>query len=221
MERDNFDLIKEYIKKNSPNFGNDKNEYYTFELIRRGKDNPELPAANYHFKNYYIDSFEKFDIVKNEIISLCKLLNLRAYFAVNKKSYSQVMMNTVVEMARRVAVHDYKKPYAIYESCSGKYFDTSDKKWTIDIDNEADEKIDLDDKIRIYVNAINDAMPKNHSKILMTVPTINRMHLITHPFNVTEFNNYLQNHGLKPHSDTQHQIIKKNHLTLAYYAKNE
>ena len=31
MERDNFDLIKEYIKKNSPNFGNDKNEYYTFE----------------------------------------------------------------------------------------------------------------------------------------------------------------------------------------------
>ena len=31
-------------------------KYYVIELMRRGKDNPDMPAANYHFRNYYIYS---------------------------------------------------------------------------------------------------------------------------------------------------------------------
>lgn len=54
---DNFKNCHLYlsdINSNSLN-GNRNNEFYfAIELIRRGKDNPDLQAANYHFKNYYI-----------------------------------------------------------------------------------------------------------------------------------------------------------------------
>ncbi len=48
----NFDVIEEYL----------------ILLVRRGKDHPNLPAANYTFKEYYIDSIEKFKKLQPEIM---------------------------------------------------------------------------------------------------------------------------------------------------------
>ena len=49
---DNFELIKPLLT-----FPND-DIYYHLQILRRGKDHPELPAANRMIKAYFICSLE-------------------------------------------------------------------------------------------------------------------------------------------------------------------
>lgn len=229
---DNFELIKQYICDReceiihdptdttwSPEkqFNENEDKYYVIELMRRGKDNPDLLAANVHFKNYYINKISDLDKYKDEIKFLCESLRMRAYFSVNYKLYSQCMMDTVAEMARRVACHDYKRPYAIYESCSGKYCANGNKTWIIDVDKEDadDYGMTLDELTNFYKFTIRqDCKPQLPA--ICVIPTKTGKHIICHPFDVAKFNEMLRNYGMKPHSDSAHQIIKKNHLTLLY-----
>jgi len=152
---DNFSLFKEYIIRQEIEntdrvfetfseygklFDNDEDRYYVIELMRRGKDNPNLSAANVHFKYYYINKISDLDKYKDEIVKLCEMFNMRAYVSVNYKRYQQVMLDTAAEITRRIAVHNYKKPQAIFESCSGKYCDSGNKVWIIDVDKEDADK---------------------------------------------------------------------------------
>ena len=83
----NFDLIKNYmINEGIPMKEKDMGElFFCVMLIRRGKDHPGLPSANYIFKTYYIDSIDKFDYFTSEIIKYCDICKLRAYVSVNVK----------------------------------------------------------------------------------------------------------------------------------------
>ena len=84
---DNFERFRPFMHLPEKDGGD---AYYVIELVRRGKDCPDLPAANYHFKNYYIDTLEKYGKVQGEIRILCRTLRLRAYISVNRKSFRQV-----------------------------------------------------------------------------------------------------------------------------------
>ena len=208
---DNFKLYKEFITKvygglPENNEKGNLNKYFVIELMRRGKDNPDMPAANYHFKNYYIYSWKDLDKYENEIKNICELLHLRAYCSVNYKMMSQVALDTLAESARRIAAHDYKKFYNIFESSSGKYVDKGNSVWVVDIDEE-----DLD-MIDIIKDFINECEPLNTQKILFEMPTKSGLHLITKGFNLQDFNSKcLYCLGLKKTFD-----VKKNHLTLLY-----
>ena len=208
----NFDFYKEYITNDFNNsLLNEGDMYFVVELMRRGKDNPDMPAANYHFKNYYIRKPEDLDRYKSEIIMLCDMLRLRAYVSVNYKSFRQVTLDTLAELARRVANNDYKKNYNVYESCSGQYCHSQNKRWVIDIDNET--SIDSD-KVKKIEDIINLCQPTNKNKIITKIPTKSGVHIITTPFDKAQFalncTDNLKN-GINDIPD-----IKKNHLTLLY-----
>lgn len=192
----NFDLFKEYISNEFPNFDKQHDSYFIIEIVRRGKDNPDLPAANYHFKTYYVNRLEDINKFKEEIITICNTLKMRAYISINRKSYHQVTLDTAAEYARRIAGHDYKKPYSIFESCTGRYLDKSDKRWVVDID----ENLNLED----YISLITE------KKIITRVPTHSGIHLITRPFRRDDFFEKLEERGL-PKID-----ILPNHLSLLY-----
>lgn len=184
-------------------------KYYVVELMRRGKDNPDLPAANYHFKNYYIYSWHDLEKYEQEIKSTCELLHLRAYCSVNYKLMSQVALDTLAESARRIAAHDFKKFYAIFESCSGKFVERDNNLWIIDIDGWISDD-DLYD-LRTYINKMDS---RYDEKIVFTMPTRNGAHLITRPFNLKQFND-----GFTDYFGNRFDKIpdiKKNHLTLLY-----
>jgi hypothetical protein len=209
---DNFDLYKEYITNDFNNSSLEESDmYFVVELMRRGKDNPDMPAANYHFKNYYIRKPEDLDRYKSEIIMLCDMLRLRAYVSVNYKSFRQVTLDTLAELARRVANNDYKKNYNVYESCSGQYCHSQNKRWVIDIDDET--SIDSD-KVKKIEDIINLCQPTNKNKIIAKIPTKSGVHIITTPFDRIQFTlnctDNLEN-GINDIPD-----IKKNHLTLLY-----
>lgn len=184
-------------------------KYYVVELMRRGKDNPDMPAANYHFKNYYIYSWHDLDKYENEIKEICKLLHLRAYCSVNYKLMSQVALDTMAESARRIALHDYKKFYSIFESCSGKFADRGNNIWVVDVDNVNDS--DALERLSSYINSMKSGHEIN---VLTVIPTKSGFHFICHPFDLQTFNkNFMSALG---DWFTEIPDVKKNHLTLLY-----
>ena len=205
---DNFKNYKDYINimggLPETNEKGNLDKYYVIELMRRGKDNPDMPAANYHFKNYYIYSWRDLNKYENEIKNICDLLRLRAYASVNYKLMSQVALDTLAESARRIAAHDYKKFYNIFESCSGKFVDHKNNIWIVDIDKE-----DLD-MVDIIKDFINKCKPLKIEKIIFEMPTKSGLHLITKAFDLQDFNNKCIEKFNKKID------IKENHLTLLY-----
>ena len=196
---DNFKLIRQYFIDNGIPQHNESGlmKHYVVEIVSRGKDNPDMPAANRHFKNYYFPCIDKFDQYKPEIKMVCDALRMRAYVSVNYKMYDQILMDTAAECAVRSAAHNYGKPYSVYAHCSGKYVNKKDKKFVVDIDEEQ----------MIFFNNIYDELK---DKVVLVVPTRTGMHLVTTPFNTLAFENKCINRlGFAPD-------IKKNHLTLLY-----
>ena len=210
---DNFNRYREFITLMGglPNVNEKGNldKYYVIELMRRGKDNPDMPAANYHFKNYYIYSWRDLNRYELEIKNICNLLNLRAYCSVNYKLMSQVALDTLAESARRIAAHDYKKFYNIFESCSGKFVDSKNNLWVIDIDNVSINKHEDACKIAGISRLINNMESGYSENVVYYMPTKSGMHIITHPFNLQHF---YEEYDI----ETLPLDIKKNHLTLLY-----
>lgn len=211
---DNFNIIESCLldlPKTTPK-GNAADRYYAIELMRRGKDNPDMPAANYHFKNYYVFSLEHFRKIEQEVKTLCDVLRLRAYISVNYKSIEQVTKDCAVEYSRRVAVDDYKKTFSIFESCSGKYAAHGDNRFVIDIDdvrstNPLSEEMALAPYRDIIEQCRNDKFEK---KTIAIIPTRTGYHFVTHAFDRMQFNKLINEAGLAVPD------IKVNHLTLLY-----
>lgn len=210
---DNFKNYREFInicgELPDTNEKGTLDKYYVIKLMRRGKDNPDMPAANYHFKNYYIYSWHDYEKYEQEIKDICTLLKLRAYCSVNYKLMSQVALDTLAESARRIAAHDYKKFYNIFESASGKFVERSNSLWVVDID-EVPNDVVLNE-ICSFINVLDSGHVRN---VIYIMPTKSGIHLITHPFNLLQFNkNWKANLGKYI---TDIPDVKKNHLTLLF-----
>ena len=205
---DNFNRYREFINLcgglPDTNEKGTLDKYYVIELMRRGKDNPDMSAANYHFRNYYIYSWHDLDKYEEEIKSVCTLLKMRAYCSVNYKLMSQVALNTLAESARRIAVHDYKKFYNIFESCSGKFAPSGNNLWVIDFDD-----IDEHFPLGVITAFINNMESGHEENVVYTMPTKSGLHLVCHPFNLQRFNKEWNQALAVPD-------VKKNHLTLLY-----
>lgn len=203
---DNFNRFKEFMRLPETEGGD---AYYVIELVRRGKDCPDLSAANYHFKNYYIDSMQKYDKVQDEIRLLCRTLRLRAYVSVNRKSFRRVTMDTIAEMSRRAALDDFRRPHAVFESCSGKFVDKNDEHWVVDVDDFIG--YNTQEHCVTIKNFINDCRPYG-DKIELMLPTKSGIHLITRPFDLNAFNGCM---GVFTDWIPRPEV-KKNHLTLLF-----
>ena len=213
---DNFERYREFINicggLPDTNEKGTLDKYYVIELMRRGKDNPDMPAANYHFRNYYIYSWHDYEKYEQEIKDICTLLKMRAYCSVNYKLMSQVALDALAESAKRIAAHDYKKFYNIFESASGKFVERSNSLWIVDIDGEiTDAELNA---LRAYIDSMNSSYSRN---IVYTMPTKTGIHLICHPFNLSQFYESFYDEDTYTAKWTKDiPDIKKNHLTLLY-----
>lgn len=180
---DNFRLFEDYVYVSTPNRGrtinDDPDKYWVVEIISRGKDR-EGPGQNIHFKNYYINKISDLYKYEREIKTLCDALKSRAYISVNYKSYKQVTLNACAAMANRIAKHDFINTYKIWESCSGEYADSSNKRYVLDFDCK-----DLDENV---IEDILKTIRPEGSKVFAKFPTRSGFHLITTPFDIIEFN---------------------------------
>lgn len=218
---DNFKLIKEFIQSQwcdksllSSQFDDFTDAFYTIEIIGRAKDNARIIAGNHKFKTYYIRTIEDLDEYEKEIKLLCDTLNMRAYISINHKSMKHVTLNAMAEYADRIARDDFNKPYSIFDSCAAKYVERADQLWIVDVDKEDVDHyslgtpITVDELVEDYIKIIESCEPKK--KIVTVIPTKSGKHIITHPFNIKQFE------ARAPHCKSMDAFVKKNHLTLLY-----
>lgn len=178
---DNFELIKPLLK--FP----DADTYYHLQILRRGKDHPELPAANRVIKSYFICSLESLDYVEQEIKDLCKFFGARAYINLAPKSIKKTTMLQLKYLAERAYIGDFKKIWKSWNTCAGE-IKGEESKWVVDIDNISIDNTNLQKenyeerlvKYLAYLEPIGN-------KVIAKIPTKSGFHLITTPFNLQQF----------------------------------
>ena len=173
---DNFKLIKPFLE-----FPND-DIYYHLQILRRGKDHPELPAANRVIKPYFICSLESLDYVEDEIKKLCEFFGARAYINLAPKSIKKTTMLQLKYLAQRTYEGDFKKIWKSWNTCAGE-IKGEEPRWVVDIDNTYLQREDYEERLVKYLSYL-DPMG---NKVVAKIPTKSGFHLITTPFNIQRF----------------------------------
>ena len=182
---DNFKLIKPLLT--FPN----ADIYYHLQILRRGKDHPELPAANRVIKSYFICSLESLDYVEDEIKKLCEFFGARAYINLAPKSIKKTTMLQLKYLAQRAYEGDFKKIWKSWNTCAGE-IKGEEPRWVVDIDSK--DKFEILE-IKRFINSLSAKMllmldtipPTDRELVLIEIPTKNGVHLITKPFNLYQF----------------------------------
>ena len=196
---DNFELIKSLLT-----FPND-DVYYHLQILRRGKDHPELAAANRMIKAYFICSLESLEHVEQEIKDLCEFFKARAYINLTPKSIKKTTMLQLKYLAQRTYEGDFKKIWKSWNTCAGE-IKGEEPRWVVDIDDTNTDFTKLMDmSIATYEPVKYDEQGRYCSKVIATIPTKSGYHLITTPFNLQQFK--------KEHPDID---VHKNNPTLLY-----
>ena len=174
---DNFKQIKSLL-----DFPND-DIYYHLQIIRRGKDHPELPSANRMIKAYFICSLESLDYVEKEVKDLCEFFEARAYINLTPKSIRKTTLLQLKYIAQRVYEGDFKKIWKSWNTCAGE-IKGEKSRWVIDLDNE--NIVENCIPIIHYINNLEPIHP-NVGKVIATIKTNSGFHLISNPFNLQQF----------------------------------
>lgn len=189
---DNFKQIKTLLDFPSDDI------YYHLQILRRGKDHPELPAANRVIKAYFICSLEDLDSVEKEIKKLCEFFGARAYINLTPKSIKKTTMLQLKYIAQRAYEGDFKKIWKSWNTCAGE-IKGEKARWIIDCDDIED--ISYLVSIHDFISYIEPEGPKS----IATIKTKSGYHLITTPFNIQKFKDRY------PNID-----VHKNNPTLLY-----
>ena len=185
---DNFELIKSLLK-----FPND-DTYYHLQILRRGKDHPELPAANRMIKAYFICSLEGLDYVEDEVKKLCEFFKARAYINLTPKSIKKTTMLQIKYLAQRAYEGDFKKIWKSWNTCAGE-IKGEEPRWVVDVDAKTYDEIfyisktskEISDFINYKCDPIRVINGQNIPKVVTDIPTKSGIHLITTSFNLQQF----------------------------------
>jgi hypothetical protein len=173
---DNIEQIKGLL-----NFEN-KGDFYMLYVLKRKKDQPEGERDNHQsvrtIKSYCIESIEHLDRRYDEIKQLCEMFKARAYIHVQKQNHTDVSLNMMVDLAKRIQDGNHKQQ-GLFDSVVGQV-KTQEKRWIVDIDTTDYHAVT---EISQFINYLRPEGPK----VEMVIPTKNGYHLITARFDVKTF----------------------------------
>ena len=145
---DNFDLIEAMT-----DFGEADSLFMRLQILRRGKDHPDLPAANKLIRSWLVRSAEHLASLKDEVVFLCEHYKARAYISCAPKSIEKLNTLILRKLADNLHTGNIINPWHVFNSACGELRGV-EKRWVVDIDTKgADElefiKLEID---RIWVN---------------------------------------------------------------------
>jgi hypothetical protein len=117
---------------------------------------------------------------KDEIIDLCKVFNARAMLRLNRRSFEKVSLKTIQNIANSISNKEYSFCNKSYDRACGQGHIETKSKWIIDIDEIGRNTNDMILFIERNCDPIGD-------KFITTIQTKNGIHLITYPFNTSQF----------------------------------
>lgn len=214
---DNFDKLKDFFKW-------EEDTFYTFKCIARKKDGTTLTTMDKReimIKTWIIDSQEKFDQQKPNMIEFCKAFNARLYFTHDKKSVKKSYFRLLEKINKKLyesvinnqnfGISELNKlvPSVISEeetSCKGNRY------WFFDVDTK--DKQFLKDLLktieRAYFEHGNDLV--TFSKRIVVLDSKSGYHVLA-PKEFNKKNEYLVSF-LDKHSEEVN--MQENNIALVY-----
>ena len=207
----NFQAISDFLTEQFSSLNDDDcsvkaDTFYNVILIGRKKDNAFVDGK---VKSYTVNTICDLDKYKQEIITICDALKVRAYISVNYKSHKQVTLDAMVEYANDIAQDCFNNSRGIYDSVVAQFADHKKQLWIIDVDKDDSFGKSVNELTELYIKIIESCKP--YKKIVTVIPTKSGKHIVTHPFDASEF--YLKIGELVKLGSN---LIKKNDVTLLY-----
>lgn len=177
---DNFELIKPLLKFE------DECDMYFLQILQRKKDHPEgtIVGSNNSsrlIKSYNIFSIEQLEKYKKEIKLVCELFQARAGINLNKRNTKKLAMKMIPDIIRYLECNHTNALPSLWNEICGQHHQDLDKKWIIDIDEGQSDKG--------VVEFINKKQPEG-DKIIAKIPSKSGYHLITKPFDLSDFSRH-------------------------------
>lgn len=193
---DNFDKILPLLKGDWEVYTNSLS--FHVQILQRKKDGFNLSNNNSvgTIVEWFIYSENKLKDLEPAIKLLCEMYHARCYIAVNGKNDEMVLWNLLETTTQRLknGNKSAKGLFShVHDTCLGK----GSKRWIIDID---DPFVDVE-KLITDINSCRSGFSEN---VICQIPTKSGIHLITHPFDLTQIRLPLK------------VEIKKNNSTLLY-----
>lgn len=202
-EIDNFDRIKSLMR-----FMESDKLFMHVQILRRGKDHPDLPAANKLIKAWVVRSAEHLDKIREDVVFLCEHYKARAYISCAPKSIEKLNTLIMCKLANNQHTGNVDNPWHVFNSACGE-LQGVEKRWVVDIDTKDSDTLErikeCIDKIWVKANPRDWGRWIGQTWWINEIPTLNGVHLITRPFDLKAFNEIFP--------DVE---IKKNGLTALY-----
>ena len=176
----NFEQIKSLLK-----FEDDY--FYFIQIIQRKKEVLGVGGNNRIIRSYMVSSMEKLDKNQEEIIQLCEMFNARAYIHLNRRKWSRISLMCLKHTAELIANGQHDGVKSVLETVVGRNScePHGEKTWIVDIDGtDAPSPLMM---ATIDYKCEPKAKDINEGKCIAIVPTKNGLHLITKPFDRSEF----------------------------------
>lgn len=180
----NISFVYHYL-----NFEERDNRFLHCQIIRRAKDHRGPKAVKGGLlRTYLIRSRDHLQKIMPEIIMLCEHYGARAYINLASKSIEKLRKLMLVKLSSDIYFNCVRNPEKILYSAAGE-LKPEEPKWIIDIDNLEDE---VPVRERLYDISFKGSKFE-YEYIYDTIPTVNGIHIITKPFNLTEFKEHFPN----------------------------
>lgn len=240
---DNFEQIEKFLTFTEPG------DCYYVQLLRRQADDPLIDGKKdpkYHgnmhsrsIKDYFIKSVDQLKDVKEDIITLCKTFNVRAYIRLNKRNYKHMALAMLKHISEQVYCgQTFSSPLHLVASAAGMACAAGkNKTWIVDIDQEYLQFKDaIYDMMLLcapyfaeYEEWCNRKLGDRKAFIEKTfteIPTKNGLHIIARPFHTEQFSelwhNYATANGLTVTKDNAYILtmpppdLHKDNPTILY-----
>lgn len=197
---DNFNIVTSWFDNLS-----DQGDFFFVQVMQRNKEKNNVGSGGYIIKDYHFFDKETFLAKKEEITTLCKAFNARAYFWVNPRNCKQVQYEIIKETLEAIELGTHKLFKCVSKAIGRKRCNRYKSKWILDFDTKDWNLINK------YLDLVRECRP-NVNKILYYVPTVNGIHVITLGFDLEQFKQELAIAKL------DNIDIHKDNPTILYYS---
>ena len=197
MTIDNFNAMSSWFDNLT-----DQGDFFFVQVIQRKKECNI--GSNYNvIKDYHFFDKETFLDKKDEIITLCKTFNARAYFFLFFRNCKQVQFEIITEAIEC----NSKKLFKCVSKAIGQRRNSNYKSiWILDFDTKDTELINK------YLNIAMECRHSGSGLIFNLIPTVNGFHALTKGFDLEQFKQKLAIAKL------DNIDIHKDNPTVLYYS---
>lgn len=197
---DNFNIFAPWFDNLS-----DQGDFFFVQVMQRNKEKNNVGSSGYVIKDYHFFDKETFLSKKEEITTLCKAFNARAYFWINPRNCKEVQYEIIREALEAIELGTHKLFKCVSRALGRKRCNKYKSKWILDFDTKDWSLINK------YLDLVRKCRP-NVNKILYYVPTVNGIHVITLGFDLEQFKQELAIAKL------DNIDIHKDNPTILYYS---